>query len=573
MLLGFNSASTSVSNYHGPNYAYVINVNSAPLMLGAQNAVDMTILGNGTGYVGIGTTAPDRRLALSQSSGIDGISIYSNGTEWDIDNRANNEGEGNNFTIAGGSGPFPSFSISATTGYVGIQTVSPLAPLSVMGQVVIGGPYRGDAALHIMQSYGCCGRLTQINTTGNSLPAVNLMADTNSSGGNEWWAWGVNNNTWTIQPTTGFYGSTGLFINSSGNVGIGNTSPSATLEVNGLISADGGIALGTLGATNRRAIWLATVSDCNHAIYSDYGTPCGYTSPTGSNDSEYINYYGGLVFQPRATGTASYFNSAGNLIINGSVGIGKPSPLASLDVMGELRVSNTTGTGGDYDNYPVRIDAYYSGNAMKIFANSGNEYFGVYNYNQTALGLSGNVGVGVTTPNSKLQVNGALQVNSGGPLEIYFNDNGECCGGTGDTGIGHPGDGTLTFWSNNAVDMQIANNVVSVTGTITATSDRRLKQNIKPLAGALSKLDQLRGISFEWNRLSTSIGHKEGEKAIGMIAQEVQKVYPQLVVATKNGKQEYLSIDYGKFTAVLLQAIKEQQKEIEELQKKLGVDK
>ena len=46
-----------------------------------------------------------------------------------------------------------------------------------------------------------------------------------------------------------------------------------------------------------------------------------------------------------------------------------------------------------------------------------------------------------------------------------------------------------------------------------------------------------------------------------------------MVVASKNKQQNYLSIDYMKFTAVLLQAIKEQQKEIEELQKKLGMDK
>ena len=57
------------------------------------------------------------------------------------------------------------------------------------------------------------------------------------------------------------------------------------------------------------------------------------------------------------------------------------------------------------------------------------------------------------------------------------------------------------------------------------------------------------------------MGHKEGEKGIGMIAQELQKVYPELVVASKNEHQDYLSIDYMKFTAVLLQAVKELKKE------------
>ena len=63
------------------------------------------------------------------------------------------------------------------------------------------------------------------------------------------------------------------------------------------------------------------------------------------------------------------------------------------------------------------------------------------------------------------------------------------------------------------------------------------------------------------------MGHKEGEKGIGMIAQELQKVYPELVVASKNEHQNYLSIDYMKFTAVLLQVAKEQQEEIKDQQK------
>ena len=109
------------------------------------------------------------------------------------------------------------------------------------------------------------------------------------------------------------------------------------------------------------------------------------------------------------------------------------------------------------------------------------------------------------------------------------------------------------------------NGNIRVSGAVAVNSDGRLTQNIVPLTGTLSKLDQLRGVSFEWNHLSTSMGHKEGEKTIGMIAQELQKVYPELVKAPKKA---YLSIDYMKFTAVLLQVAKEQQKEIKELQER-----
>jgi hypothetical protein len=128
----------------------------------------------------------------------------------------------------------------------------------------------------------------------------------------------------------------------------------------------------------------------------------------------------------------------------------------------------------------------------------------------------------------------------------------------------------------NLSNVNIYANAVWAWGTITAAgnSDRRLKQNIKPLTGTLSKLDRLRGVSFEWNHLAaTSMGRKEGQKAIGMIAQEVQKVYPELVVvAPKRDGHQYLSIDYDKFTAVLLESVKELKKEKDEEIQKLQDD-
>ena len=110
------------------------------------------------------------------------------------------------------------------------------------------------------------------------------------------------------------------------------------------------------------------------------------------------------------------------------------------------------------------------------------------------------------------------------------------------------------------------NGNIRVSGAVAVNSDGRLTQNIVPLTGTLSKLDQLRGVSFEWDHLATSMGNKEGEKNIGMIAQELQKVYPELVVTSKNGDQEYLSIDYGKFTVVLLQSIKELEGQIQSIE-------
>jgi Chaperone of endosialidase len=113
--------------------------------------------------------------------------------------------------------------------------------------------------------------------------------------------------------------------------------------------------------------------------------------------------------------------------------------------------------------------------------------------------------------------------------------------------------------------LEVSGNLYA-TGNIWALSDERLKQNFMPLANTLSMIDQLHGVSFEWNHLSAAIGQKEGERSIGLIAQEMQKVYPELVGTVKKGDQAYLAIDYSKFTAVLLQAVKELRSQEKDMQ-------
>ena len=80
-------------------------------------------------------------------------------------------------------------------------------------------------------------------------------------------------------------------------------------------------------------------------------------------------------------------------------------------------------------------------------------------------------------------------------------------------------------------------------------SDLTLKKNIVTLDGALEKLDDIKGISHDWINK-----HQTNRREVGVIAQDVQKVYPELVAKCGNG---YLSVNYPKLTAVLLQSVKE----------------
>ena len=96
------------------------------------------------------------------------------------------------------------------------------------------------------------------------------------------------------------------------------------------------------------------------------------------------------------------------------------------------------------------------------------------------------------------------------------------------------------------------------TGRLSATivnslSDEKLKKDISTIDDALDKVKQLRGVDYTWK--------ESEEKSKGVIAQELQEVFPELVSESESG----LSVNYNGIIGVLIEAIKDQQKQIDEL--------
>jgi hypothetical protein len=98
-----------------------------------------------------------------------------------------------------------------------------------------------------------------------------------------------------------------------------------------------------------------------------------------------------------------------------------------------------------------------------------------------------------------------------------------------------------------------------------STSDKRLKENIKPLDSALNKVLKINGVEFDWKELTKeekkTIHGNEGHD-IGVIAQEIEEVLPEVVTTRDSG---YKAVKYEKIVPLLIEAIKEQQQQIEEL--------
>jgi hypothetical protein len=117
------------------------------------------------------------------------------------------------------------------------------------------------------------------------------------------------------------------------------------------------------------------------------------------------------------------------------------------------------------------------------------------------------------------------------------------------------------------------NGTLYATGDVIAyyTSDKRLKENIKPIENAIDKVKLLNGVTYNWNQTYLN-SIPEGLKAItnrrdvGLIAQEVEAVLPELVITKETG---YKGIKYDRVVALLIEAVKEQQKEIDDLKKRI----
>lgn len=79
----------------------------------------------------------------------------------------------------------------------------------------------------------------------------------------------------------------------------------------------------------------------------------------------------------------------------------------------------------------------------------------------------------------------------------------------------------------------------------------------------LAKVERLRGVIYAWGEGAEGLGYTPGQKDIGVIAQEVEAVFPELVTTAADG---YKAVNYDKLSAVLLEAIKAQSQEVRELQ-------
>lgn len=426
-----------------------------------------------------------------------------------------------------------------------------------------------------------------------------------------------------------------LTIDKTQNVGIGTDSPAQQLDILypsyiGKDTVQGLIRLtGQSNTENAGGIPSAGVA---LEFYNKWFGGAAYSMGRISARGEQ-SYNGGLQFDV-SDNTApgqSNFTTAMSIDAEARVGIGTTNPTSLLTVNdGNIKIIKSMLSGGtDFDFLQLSFNGGWSGNvgglaainftdsitASNTVGRIGVTYTGsqgkfvvtdLYSGGYAASGdvftiqadgqtyIKGNVGIGVTSPLTRLHIEGPNNNDGNDYAQLYIKGTGtyplDIAGivldsaGSNQSHIRFHNNGSPKVQiryneGNNAVDklgvysFVLGSNIAEfnngtgdfvVKGDVTAygsPSDKRLKENIKPIESALDKVSKLQGVTFDWKEK----GITNLKEDIGFIAQDVQKIIPELVRENENGM---LSMRHQGVAPILLEAIKELKAEIEGLKSK-----
>jgi len=514
-----------------------------------------------TGNVGIGTSALSAKTALavyngnlqvgSSSYGV----VFPDGTFQTTAATTTPPGGTNRAIQYNNNGVFGGnvniFSISST-GNVGIGTSTPTSNLHVVGTaniysttasistttgaiVTAGGVGIGgnlNVGGNIVTS-GTGGNISGINT----ISTVNVIASGNIS---------INANTPSTSTTTG-----ALIV--AGGVGI-----NGNLNVGGSYDTfSGNVGIGTSSVTGfRSGNILSLFGNINISNSSTTTGQAGIYFPDGTFQNTAFNSLDGVIsFSAGSTGLTPSSATAGVVTLGGTLNLTSGGTNANLTANnGGVVWSNAT-------QLQILSASSTSGNVLL----SGGASTPSWGYSYTSSNVpsslvsrdaNGNISVGntsattfnVSTVGSYVPVNGVCQpginnlaVATNSVQRMVVDSNGNVGIGTASTINTLHVQGNVTITGDTTVQ-----------GTLYETSDIALKENVETVSDAMSIVNQLRGVNFNW-KFNKS-------KSSGVIAQELEEILPHLV---REDEQGYKSVNYTAIIGILIEAIKELSDKVE----------
>jgi hypothetical protein len=465
------------------------------------------------------------------------------------------------------SGSDASLSSLTTTGNISGSATS----TGSFGSLVVADKVQGP--LEILET-GDSPALKVVNSTAT---AEGILINNTADGGNS--------NTRYFLKTERYNGGIPFIITNGGRVGVSTDSPSYSVDMH-------------VGEDNFRIYNTAAdiglfISPQSLNIATTNGSPYDFTIKT-TNSGTHGSNGGQIIFKPQDT---TLLTLDRNLISGSSTSTGS---FGQLTLPQEDNPANPTLNFGDGDtglfssqnNYLSfatngSTKFYLTSNTAVIGGNgSGNSSYELQFHNSAVKvtrssnqlvlgGYEGYIGfydtLSTVTRHSmykdRFRIGNGSIPSSGEVLQVHGNAyitgsviaDGNISGSTSSTGsFGH-----LVI----AKDAHIGEDVLA-DGDVVAynSSDIRLKDNIQVIKGSLDKIGDIRGVEFDWNDKSPGWARERGHD-VGVIAQEVQKVVPEIVVERKSG---YLGVDYKRLIPLLVESIKELKQEVENLKKKVN---
>lgn len=586
----------------------------------AINAVGNVLVNNN---LGVGTTTPLTKLVVS-NNGAQGIEMdYSVGLDANYiqsyDRVANKNVDLAYYMAVGVTGSHRFYTNGAERmridkdGYVGINTNTPISPLNVNGNTIITGS------------------TTLFNNGGTlDLRGINhsyIQWYPDNSTRRAYFGFASSGSTNIILENENASGNIVLVTNNR-FVGINKYTPTSPLDVNGNATVTGSITA-TSDITSAGTISSPTMTTTN---FSSTNLIVGSStelsgSTTLFNDGATLNLRGVnssiIQWYPDSNIRRSYFGfsptsptniileneiSNGNIALitnNGRIGVNKYTPNTTLDVGGNALITGSLTTTGNVvvtgsltlnslitasgdimtsTNIRTRggvIDLGNSGGNRTAFINSDSDkleisrttnhpmWFSTNGTEKMRITGGGNVGIGTIAPPHKLTVVETTATDT----SLFSNTNASftnACIVPATTRIS----GTNCFFiygtANSINTFQVYNNgnVGNTNSSYGGLSDIKLKENIVNTTPKLEKLKQVRIVNYNFKE---DLGY-ESFKQIGVIAQELEQVFPGLIEETpdRDTKGKLLntttkSVKYSVFVPILIKAIQEQQAQIEEL--------
>jgi hypothetical protein len=301
-----------------------------------------------------------------------------------------------------------------------------------------------------------------------------------------------------------------------------------------------------------------------------------------NGNTAYLNSYNNMSLRVNQNG-----GTGGNLLISGgNVMIGSGTPGAPLSFTDSL-ATKIQYNGNNSNGYTVGLaSSVNTGDAMMKFVagSTGAGEFGFYNTTNLRLLINktGYVGVNTASPGAIFDVvgdgsNNTFRVSSASGVyrfrvDQFYNTFITTAAAADTIGLYNGG------WGYFTSALSVGTSTTSTTGSIVATgeitayfSDRRLKENVKIIDNAVTKVLSLNGITYTSNELAASFGYDQKTKLVGLFADEVEAVLPEATRLApfdlgENGDsksgENYKTIQYEKLVPLLVEAIKEQQQTI-----------